>query len=152
MAYATWDWSKLTGVGATCSIETDRLSPQLSHEVQAGYLVTAPAFTKDFWIFRINFKVLRPSGYIYLIDFFHSHRGGGLFYFRLPFGLYGIPLEFYTADPGGISPWSSELDPGFGEAPTYLVRFTNKSLPLTRRDDTTNNYWFSTSPIELRQS
>lgn len=152
MAYSTWDWSKVTGVGATCSIDTERLSPALSDEVQAGYITTAPAFSKDFWLFKINFKVIRSPGYIYLVDFFHSHRGGQLFYFKLPFGLYGIPLEFYTADPGGVSPWSSEKEIGYGEPPTYLVRFMNQSLPITRRDDTAQNYWFSSSPIELRQS
>jgi hypothetical protein len=150
MSYDTWDWTILTGVGATCNITTDRLSPVLSNTVEAGYLETGPKYSRDNWLFKVNFKVLRPSGYVYLVNFYHDHRGGQLFYFKLPFGLQGIPLELYSADPGGQSPWSSEVDLGAGEAPTYLARIMNNNLPIVRRDDTVQNYWYSESPLEIR--
>jgi len=151
MSYAAFDWTIATGAGATVSLETERLSPMLSNTVEAGYLTTAPSYTRDQWLFKVHFKILRASGYIYLNDFFHSHRGGQLFHFRIPVGLFGIPLEFYYADPGGLSPWSSELEIGYGEAPTYLCRFLNQSLAIARREDTVQNYWHTVSPLEIRQ-
>jgi hypothetical protein len=63
--------------------------------------------------------------------------------------LYGIPPEFYTADPGGINPWSSEVEIGYGESPTHLVRIEADSLEADRLQDSVDNYWRVS--IQLRQ-
>lgn len=148
MAYDTWDWDKTTGVGYPSGVELKRQSPTLRQSSDAGYVSTRPAFTRDRWLIGVSFALIRPAGFIYLVDFFHSHRGGTPFYWKCHFGFYGIPYTYELADPGGISPWSSEIDPGYGDAPTWLVRFNADDLPLSRLK-MHDNYWATSSPIEL---
>lgn len=148
MAYDTWSWDKDTGTGGPTGFDMDRLSEQLVNENDAGYNFTEPLNTKDRWIFTISFSIIRPQGMVYLTDFFHSHRGGAPFYFRAPWGFYGRPEYLYTADPGGVSPWSSEIEPGFGDSPTWKVYFKSTRLPFSRHQ-TKNNYWYLREPIEL---
>jgi hypothetical protein len=124
----------------------------LSQASDAGYYATRPAFTRDRWLVELEFKMVRPSGFTYIVDFFHDHRGGTPFYFRFYFGLWGIPPEYAIADPGGVSPWSSEIEPGFGDAPTWLVRFdpSMSKLPFSRYR-AAENYWEMTSPLVVVQ-
>lgn len=147
MAYVTWDWSQS---GYPSNFSPSRKSPQLRNENDAAYVQTRPQWTRDLWVISLEFSIIRPASYTYLIDFFHTHRGGAFFYWMWPYGLYGIPPEYYTADPGGLSPWSSELTPGFGEAMTLLVRFGMNEFPVSRRK-TAENIWATTSPIILEQ-
>jgi hypothetical protein len=121
----------------------------LKQDKESGYQQTAPLFTKDCWKFSVEWGLIMPASYIYLVNFWHDHRGGQLFYFAWPWGLYGIPLEMYNADPSGSSPWSSEVDVGFGDAPTYLVYFTQDEFPIERHM-TPENYWKTSGAIELR--
>jgi hypothetical protein len=151
MAYDTWAWAltdDAQGVGYPQRFNPKRISPLRKQSVEAGYTVTRPKFTKDYWIFTVGWDTLHPSGYIYLVDFFYDHRGGVAFYFTWPVGLYGIPPQMYFADPGGVSPWSSEVEPGFGESPTYLCRFDMDELSADRVQQVANNYW--AAEIQLR--
>jgi hypothetical protein len=125
-----------------------RVSPILKQDDDAGYQITRPLYTKDHWLFRVDFALIRPASMIYMTDFFHDHRGGTAFYFKTSFGLYGIPETYALADPGGISPWSSEVDPGYGESPTWLVRFVSDRLGFKRLRKH-DNYWGLTEPMEL---
>jgi hypothetical protein len=149
MSYDTFSWDKDVGAGNPSGFEARRQSPIVKQETEAGYTVTRAQYTRDFWLFNVTWTLLRPQGYVYLVQFFHDHRGGTPFYFQPPWGLYGIPPEYETADPGGVSPWSSELEPGYGDSPTYLVRFNSDVLPVskTRQIDC----WQTTSAIEFRQ-
>jgi hypothetical protein len=144
MSYDTFAWTlteDAQGAGYPQTFRPKRLSPILRQTVEAGYMVTRPKFTKDQWVFTTGWKTMKPSGYIYLVDFFNDHRGGTGFYFTWPVGLFGIPPQMYFADPGGISPWSSEVEPGFGESPTYLVRFDMDELDFDRVEGVRNNLW-----------
>lgn len=148
MSYVTWDWSRETGTGNPSALEPRRVSPLMKNENDAGYVFTSPLHTRDYWIFSVSFALIRPQGWVYLVDLFHAHRGGLPFYFLMPWGLYGYPEPFDTADPGGVSPWSSEVEIGYGEGPTWLVRFNSDQLPVTRLK-MSDNYWATSSPIEL---
>lgn len=149
MAYDTFSWDKDAGAGNPSAFEGQRNSPIITQESEAGYFPTAPKYTRDFWIFSVSWSLVRPASYIYLMDFWHDHRGGIPFYFKQPWGLYGIPPEFYTADPGGLSPWSSEVEPGYGDAPTYLVRFNSDVIPIAKARQV--SCWTTTRPVEFRQ-
>jgi hypothetical protein len=149
MAYDTWDWNKDTGSGNPSGFEPNRVSPTLKQDKESGNTATRPLYTRDYWIFSVDFSLIRPNGYIYIIDFFHAHRGGLPFYMTWPVGLYGIPPEYYTADPGGLSPWSSEVEPGYGESPTYLVRFNQDQLPVKKARQI--SCWQTSAPMEFRQ-
>jgi hypothetical protein len=149
MAYDTFSWDPDTGAGNPSAFEGRRNSPIVGPDLDAGYAETAPEYTRDLWTFTVSWSILRPASYIYLVDFFHDHRGGLPFYFRQPWGLYGIPPEYETADPGGLSPWSSEVDPGYGDAPTHLVRFNSGVLPIAKARQV--SCWSTTSPVEFRQ-
>jgi len=148
MSYPTWDWTRETGSGRPTVFDPYRLSPMLKQDKESGYQQTAPLYTKDYWKFSIEFGLIFPASYIYLVDLWHSVRGGQLFYLSWPWGLYGIPLELYNADPSGSSPWSSEFDVSLGNAPTWLCHFTQDQIPL-RRLKTHENYWQTASAIEV---
>jgi hypothetical protein len=144
MAYDTWAWAlteDAQGAGYPQRFQPIRTDPRLGQRVEAGYSPTRPKYTKAYWIFNVGWSTLHPSGYIYLVDFFDDHRGGIPFYFTWPVGLYGIPPQLYFADPGGLSPWSSEVEPGFGESPTYLCQFDMDELGAERVEGVSNNYW-----------
>jgi hypothetical protein len=149
MAYDTWSWDRETGAGFPSGFEPSRVSPILTQDKEAGYTPTRPLYTKDFWVFSVEFSLIRPPSYIYMIDFFHDHRGGIPFYFLWPWGLWGIPEQFYTADPGGIDPWSSEVEPGYGDSPTWLVRFNQDRIPIKRSKQL--GHWATSAPLEFRQ-
>jgi hypothetical protein len=150
MAYVTWDWDRDTGTGYPSKVEIHRLSPVVRSDTESGYQITRSKWTRDRWLIVIDFALIRPTGFIYLVDFFHAHRGGAAFYWMYPYGIYGIPEEMMTADPGGSSPWSSEVEPGFGDAPTWLCRFATDKLPLSRQKRH-DNYMQLSEPIQLIQ-
>lgn len=149
MAYDTFSWDADSGAGNPSAFEARRNSPLLKQDTEAGYTITRPKYTRDFWVFAVTWSLLRPHSYIYLVDFFHDHRGGQAFYFKAPWGLYGIPEELYTADPGGLDPWSSEIEAGYGDPPTYLVRFNSDILPIAKARQI--SCWSTPSPVEFRQ-
>jgi hypothetical protein len=130
------------------------MSPVLYNDTDAGYRMTSPKHTKDRWKASFDYNDnLSPSGFIYLADFYDTHRGGALFYFKIHLGLYGIPYEYYQANPGGINIWDSEIEPGYGDAPTWLVRFDPEmgELAVDRTKLVVNNYWSTVSPIVVVQ-
>lgn len=149
MAYVTFSWDVDAGAGFPSGLESRRHSPLVTQDSEAGYTLSRPRYTRDYWVFAVTWAIIRPASYVYLVDFFHAHRGGDPFYFKIPWGLYGIPPEYYTADPGGVSPWSSEIEPGYGDAPTYLVRFNSDILPIGKARQV--SCWTTMSPIEFRQ-
>ena len=148
MAYDTWDWDQAGYPNR--GFQPIRKSPRLMNSGDAGYAQTRPLWTRDLWTFNLEYSVVYPEGFIYIVNFWHSMRGGALFYLPWPVGLYGIPPEYYTADPGGLSPWSSEVEPGYGEGPTHLVRFGMDDLSLSRVA-APENYWFTVAPIVFEQ-
>lgn len=144
MAYETWNWTldeSGGGSGLPQRFLPKRVSPLLKQETEAGYIVTRPKYTKDHWIFQVGWDTMHPAGYVYLANFFYARRGGDLFYFTWPVALYGLPSELYTADPGGISLWASEVEPAYGVSPTWLVRFNQDELNAERVQGVENNYW-----------
>jgi hypothetical protein len=145
MSYDTFDY---TLSGYPSSFAPKRVSKILKQDTEAGYTATAPAFTKDYWIFTVGWNAMQPDGYVYLVNFFHSHRGGLQFYFRWPTGIFGeagsrIGLsdnditKYYTnapdlaASPGSTYPFGSEKEQGFGHSPIYLVKFDMDELEST---------------------
>ena len=138
----TWLWNLADGGSGEPNGEFTpiRYSRMLTNESEAGYRYTRAAFTKDYWILKVGWNAMYPSGYIYTMDFFHAHRGGQLFYMKWPLGLYGIPYEYYFADPGGTGVWSSETEIGYGDGPTLLVQFTTDQLSASRVMSP-ENYW-----------
>lgn len=151
MSYVKWDWTTETGSGQPSGFESVRRSPQERHDIDAGYQATSPNYTCDKWLYKVEFACIEPSCFVWLVDFWHAHRGGQFFYFTWPVGLFGLPEELYTADPGGSSPWSSELAPGFGEAMWHLCRFKDDEFPLKRRSSTIENTWATTGAIQIEQ-
>ena len=148
MAYATWSW---TDAGLPNGAwRTKRRSIRLKNENDSGYPQTRPLYTRDLWTFELEYAVLGPAAYVYVVGFFHDHRGGDLFYLNGPWGLYGIPPEYYVADPGGLSPWSSEIEPGYGDAPTHLVRFGMDELSI-ERFAYVSDQWATSAPIIFEQ-
>ncbi len=134
MSYDTFDYSIS---GYPSSFSPRRISKILKQETEAGYTATSAAFTRDYWTFQVGWNAMSPNGYIYLMNFYHSHRGGSLFYFRWPTGQFGaegstsgLSSDYvagapgaYEADPGSSYPFGSETAPGFGYSSIYLVRF-----------------------------
>lgn len=151
MSYTKWDWSVESGSGLPRGFEPVRRSPQRRHETDAGYFETEPKYTRDTWLFRVEWGHIYPQCYIWLVNFWHAHRGGQLFHFTWPVGLYGLPPEFDTADPGGVSPWSSEIEPGYGEAMWHLCRFVGDDFGVRRIDSAIDNLWNTTGAIEIEQ-
>lgn len=150
MSYVQWEWDlSASGSGLPNGEFTPtRHSPLVKNETDAGYRYTRAAFPKDYWTFRVGWNAISPSGYIYVMDFFHSHRGGQLFYMEWPVALYGIPYEYYFADPGGTGIWSSETEIGYGEGPNLLVQFITEEMSASRVMGP-ENYWQLT--FEVRQ-
>lgn len=151
MSYVKWDWSVETGFGPPAGFEPVRRSPQSRHETDAGYFDSEPKYTRDTWLFRVSWGHIHPPCYVRLVNFWHAHRGGQLFYFTWPMGLYGLPPEFDMADPGGVSPWSSELVPGYGEAMWHLCSFKGDEFPVKRLESAIENIWATTGTIEIEQ-
>ena len=149
MSYLTWDWDSATGSGWPSAFMPEHVDPILTQESEAGVVSTEPLFTAPHWVFNLEFSVIRPWGYIYLVNWRHTHRGGIPFYFRWPYELAGIPPEAYLADPGGITPWSSEIAPLAGHGPTYLVYWVNDTFQVARRKGV-NNYYNGSGTIQLR--
>ena len=149
MAYDTFSWDKVDGAGLPSAYKCERLSPLVEFTDDAGYPHASPENTRDRWVFSASWTILRPAGYVYLVDFFHAHRGGQFFFFMAPWGLAGIPDNIETAVPGGLSPWDSEVIPGAGEPPTYLVRFRAGSLAIEKARYI--GCWTTTTPVEFLQ-
>lgn len=150
MPYDTWDWDKITGSGTTCVFRPKRIDPILSQDSESGTSSTEPLFTAGYWIFTIQFSLLKPWNYIWLVDWKHSHRGGTPFYIEWPMEMAGVPEGAEQADPGGISPWSSEIDVGAGQGPTFLMYWMSDDIESDRLFGSVN-YWSSVT-IQLRQT
>jgi len=148
MPYTNWDWAEAGYPNG--AFVPSRKSPLMRNSGDAGYTQTRPMWTRDLWVFNVEYSVIMPEAYIYIVNFWHTMRGGALFYFTWPVGLYGIPPEYYFADPGGLSPWSSEEAIGYGESPEHLVRFGMDELAVSRVM-ATENYWATSSPIIFEQ-
>lgn len=147
MAYETWDWDS---IGKACDFNPKRNSPTVRSPDAAGYVKTRTMWTRDLWVFTLNYHFLGPSAYVYLVNFFHTHRGGTLFYFPWPIVLMNYPPMGGDADAGGNQPFDSELDVGFNEGPTILGRFGMDALDC-RRIPNKRNYWRTNSPIIIEQ-
>lgn len=143
----TWSWEQM---GRPSGFAPVRVSPVLIQDKEAGYQVTRPKFTKDIWKFQIEYARMKPSAYIWLVNFFHLHRGGQLFYFQWPFGGFGIPEEYQEPNPGSPLPFSTEIAVGYGEGPVHIARFVSTELAV-KRLRAHDNYWATTSPIEIVQ-
>ncbi len=160
MSYQTLDYSKS---GYPSSFAPKRVSHFLAQDTEAGYSQTSPSFTRDYWSFSVGWAAMSPDSYVYLMNFFHSHRGGQFFYFRWPTGIFGADGStsglsdtdalnapgIYEADPGGVFPFSSEIAQGFGYSPIQLVRFDIQELEATLIN-ARKNLW--TVNVVLRQT
>jgi len=150
MAYDTWSWDRTDGSGGPTDLEIVRHDPILRQQSEAGYMSTRPENVHGIWIFRISFAVIYPWCYIYLVNWHNSHRGGIPFYIQWPFSMAGIPEEAMIAAPGGLNPWDSEIEPGAGDGPTFLMYWDQDDFPI-KRLRTVDNYWTTSGTIELRQ-
>jgi hypothetical protein len=149
MVYDTWDWSPVTGSGMPSGFMPDRVDPDLAQEAESGVITSEPQYTAGHWVFDLEFSMIRPWSWIWLIDWKHLHRGKIPFYWRFPYEMAGIPPGAELADPGGITPWSSEIAVMAGYGPTYLVVWMNDNLKVSRKNHA-NNYWSTTGAIQLR--
>lgn len=151
MAYDTFEF--YSGVHIS-NFEVTYSDPILESKTESGYIETASDDVRGKWIFKMEFDFITPDYYAYLVNFFHDNRGGTPFYFKLPYGLAGIPEEAMTAVPGGEDPWDSEVEPGAGEGPTYLVRNSQQQFSVKKKFldmGVTENYYETSEAIEFIQ-
>lgn len=152
MAFDTWNWDKVTGSGMVSDFRPCRHDPLCVNDTEAGYEETRPQDVKGRWFLQLGFSLVRPSSFIYLVNFHFAHRGGLPFYFRWPWDLAGLPDAAEAAVPGGMLPWDSEVAPGAGEGPTFLVYWAGDEFPVKRISNLrSDNYWAVDGMIELRQ-
>ena len=151
MPYESWSWNAIVGGEFTPDdFECEWNDPIFSQESESGQISSEPLFTNGFWVFTMDFKCVRPWSFVDFINFYYRHRGGLPFYFRFPFELAGIPEEAYYADPGGLGPWASEVEPGAGESFTKLVVWLQDSMKF-KRIHSYENIWEINGQIVLRQ-
>lgn len=148
MAYDTFSWDRDTGAGYPSAFEPRRQNPILTNTDGAAYDAIRPRFSRGRWLFLVSFSIIRPQGFMYLVQWHHDHVGEA-FYFQWPWQMFGTPDAFGEADPGGVSPWASEVTPGFGDPPTHLVYMPQDFLPLSKAKQV--DCWMTTQPIEFQQ-
>lgn len=150
MAYDTWDWDPTTGSGRETGFLANPVDPLLSQGSESGAFSTEPLYTSGFWLVELKFGALRPWNYIWLVNWKYTHRGIP-FYWRWPFEMAGAPDEIEFADPGGLSPWSSEVEVLAGYGPTFLMLWVDDDFPVSRVPNVQNNYWEAARAVTLRQ-
>jgi hypothetical protein len=151
MAYLTFEFYPGVHISNFQPVWDDNV---LESQTESGHKETASDDVRGRWIFKIGLSHITPEYYIYLVDFFHAHRGGALFYFKVPYGIAGIPEEGGTSIPGGDNPWDSEVEPGAGEGPTYLVRRVQRQFGAKKKfldKGTPENYYETTEDLEFEQ-
>lgn len=151
MAYDTFEF--YSGVHIS-NFEVIYSDPILESKTESGHIETASDDVRGKWIFKIGFDFIPPDYYIYLVNFFYTNRGGTPFYFKLPYGLAGVPEEATTSVPGGENPWDSEVEPGAGEGPTYLVRYALPQFSAKKKFldmGVAENYYETSEDLEFIQ-
>ncbi len=152
MSYDTWDWTIDTGSSYPTSFTPRWIDPLDMQPREARYQSTAPKYTDGYWVWEAEWGFIRPQCWIYMVNFFYNHRGGMPFYVVFPFELADIPEEVMIADPGGLGPWFSEVEPGAGEGPTKLMFFPQDEFPVRKIPNTRQNYWQTTGTIQFMQT
>jgi hypothetical protein len=150
MSYVLWDDSPDTGFGIPDSIKLKWVDPMFVQESESGQMETEPVTGRGHWEITLEFKGVRPWGFVNFLEFRQAHRGGIPFYYRIPFEMAGIPPEAEMANPGGLSVWASEFAIGAGHGPTFLVKWMGDDLEF-ERVHVHENYWIMTGTVILRQ-
>jgi hypothetical protein len=141
MALETFSWDKDTGAGRPSSYSVELDDPIIRSPKGTGIQQTRPKNPIAKWIFYVGFSFLRPQCHKYVFDFYHTHRGGQLFYFQWPFSMYGAPTGFGGAplgDPTDI--WDTAIASGFGMGPIRICWFDMDRMKADRRHSA-ENYW-----------
>ena len=147
----TFSYDKETGASYPSSFSCRLIDPVVRSPKGTGIVQTRPENPIAKWQFTLNFSFVHPSEWVYVHDFWYAHRGGALFYFQWPMGLYGIPsfggVPLY--DPTYI--WDTAITTGFGEGPVKICYFDMDELGYVRKSGIENYWTLETSLIIMER-
>jgi len=123
------DYFPWQSIGWATGLSITELAQTIRHEYP-GYTATRAKATKMQKRFALSWSAMSSDQWLALITFWRSQNGGANgFYFEFPLSLYGAG-SFGGVD--GAEPadgFDAERGWGFGDGPTFLVRFENDELP-----------------------
>lgn len=141
---ALFPWDEI-GYPATL-IERDTAST-LKTPFEAGYVQTRARFTRIPRSWEMEWPLMTTAEMLALLAFFRA-RGGAAeaFLWPYPLGVFGVPayggLPEAAPSPYG---YDTETVVGYGEGPTFLVRFAQDELERRR---VTHNWWWCKVALE----